>query len=265
LSEIYRSGNYNFLYAALVKSQNAHAMDWVVSQYNTYWVPTCYFDGGDEVFVGGYTDTAEYANRIRSSGQREVADIDLDVAMTWLGDYRMEVTVTITNNNFVNYAPDGPAAPTVPVAGLTKENVTVEVVANDSDGDDVYYKVDWDGEVGDWVGPYPTGQPVQLSHSWNAVGEYSIMVQAKDVYDSISVWSDVSDPIIIVDRGDANGDNDINVADAVKMINYVFNQGEPPVPESAGDANCDGQPNVGDAVYLINYVFNSGPAPGCPD
>jgi hypothetical protein len=241
-------------------------MDWMTEMYNSYWVPTCYFDGGDHVFVGGETDTSQYAGLLRGSGQREVADIDLDVAMTWLGDYQMEVTVTITNNNFVNYAPDGPDAPSVPVAGLTKEEVEVEVVANDSDGDDVYYRIDWgDGIVGDWMGPYPTGQAIQPTHSWNAIGEYIIMVQAKDVYDSISVWSIASDPIKIVDRGDANGDNDINVGDAVGMINYVFNQGDAPVPVAAGDANCDGDANVGDAVYLINHVFNGGPAPGCPE
>jgi len=63
--------------------------------------------------------------------------------------------------------------------------------------------------------------------------------------------------------GDANGDKNVNVADAVFMINYVFKGGAAPDPLEAGDANCDGFPNVADAVYLINYVFKGGPAPGC--
>lgn len=62
-------------------------------------------------------------------------------------------------------------------------------------------------------------------------------------------------------RGDANGDSFVNVADAVYLINYVFNAGPPPVSNYGGDANADGIPNVGDAVYLINYVFNGGPPP----
>jgi hypothetical protein len=61
--------------------------------------------------------------------------------------------------------------------------------------------------------------------------------------------------------GDANGDKQINVGDAVFLIAYVFNSGPAPIPEIAGDANSDGQPNIGDAVYLINYVFKGGPAP----
>jgi hypothetical protein len=63
--------------------------------------------------------------------------------------------------------------------------------------------------------------------------------------------------------GDANNDGEVNVGDAVHIINYVFKGGPAPDPVEAGDVNCDEQSNVGDAVYLINYVFKSGPEP-CP-
>lgn len=65
-------------------------------------------------------------------------------------------------------------------------------------------------------------------------------------------------------RGDANGDSEVNVGDAVYIINYVFKGGPAPDPLEAGDANCDGGCDVGDAVYLINYVFKGGPEPCCP-
>ncbi len=61
--------------------------------------------------------------------------------------------------------------------------------------------------------------------------------------------------------GDANRDSDINVGDAVFLINYVFKDGPAPNPICAGNANGDSGTNVGDAVYLINYVFKSGPPP----
>ncbi len=66
--------------------------------------------------------------------------------------------------------------------------------------------------------------------------------------------------------GDSNGDKQINVGDAVFLINYIFNGGSAPFPEIAGDANCDSGVNVGDAVYLISYTFNGGPGPcvDCP-
>jgi Dockerin type I domain len=68
--------------------------------------------------------------------------------------------------------------------------------------------------------------------------------------------------------GDANSDSDLNVSDAVYIINYVFISGSPaPVPLDAGEVNCDGSVNVSDAVYIINYVFISGslaPCENCP-
>ncbi|MCP4566750.1 MAG: hypothetical protein GY841_04115 [FCB group bacterium] len=64
--------------------------------------------------------------------------------------------------------------------------------------------------------------------------------------------------------GDANGDDAINVGDAVYLINYIFKSGPAPEPLEGGETNCDGAINVGDAVYLINYVFKSGPEPCCP-
>jgi hypothetical protein len=61
--------------------------------------------------------------------------------------------------------------------------------------------------------------------------------------------------------GDANGDETVNVSDAVYIINYVFVSGPLPVPLACGDANSDGTVNVSDAVYIINYVFVGGGAP----
>jgi hypothetical protein len=62
--------------------------------------------------------------------------------------------------------------------------------------------------------------------------------------------------------GDANGDQTVNVSDAVYVINYVFAGGDPPEPYQAGDSNCDAIVNVSDAVWVINYVFVGGPEPG---
>jgi hypothetical protein len=63
--------------------------------------------------------------------------------------------------------------------------------------------------------------------------------------------------------GDVNNDGDVNVADAVYMINNIFLGGPPPEHPDAFDVNGDGQNNVADPVYLINYIFNFGPAPIC--
>jgi hypothetical protein len=63
--------------------------------------------------------------------------------------------------------------------------------------------------------------------------------------------------------GDANCNCEINIADVVVMINYLFIEGPEPCPMDAGDANGDCNVNVADAIYLINYLFIGGPAPVC--
>ena len=61
--------------------------------------------------------------------------------------------------------------------------------------------------------------------------------------------------------GDANHDGTCNVGDAVYLVAYIFQGGNPPPCPNEGDANGDGAINVGDAVYLVRFVFQNGPAP----
>ncbi len=66
--------------------------------------------------------------------------------------------------------------------------------------------------------------------------------------------------------GDADASDGISVADAVRIINYIFASGQPPNPLAAGDADCSGEVSISDAVYLIGYIFGGGPPPcaSCP-
>ncbi|MBD3219366.1 MAG: hypothetical protein GF310_13925 [candidate division Zixibacteria bacterium] len=64
--------------------------------------------------------------------------------------------------------------------------------------------------------------------------------------------------------GDANNDEEVNVSDAVLIINYVFMGSSPPDPLEAGDSNCDASVNISDAVMLINYIFVGGESPCDP-
>jgi hypothetical protein len=74
--------------------------------------------------------------------------------------------------------------------------------------------------------------------------------------------------IVVLDQGyicgDANDDGLVNVSDAVRIINYVFLGGPPPIPWNAGEVNCDGNVNISDAVWIVNYIFVGGADPcGC--
>ncbi len=62
-------------------------------------------------------------------------------------------------------------------------------------------------------------------------------------------------------RGDVNGDLEIELGDAIYLLNYLYKGGPEPVNPEAGDVNCDGSIDLGDAVYLLNYLFKNGPEP----
>jgi len=60
-------------------------------------------------------------------------------------------------------------------------------------------------------------------------------------------------------RGDANGDEVVDVSDAVYIINYAFTPGSPaPDTFCGGDANNDDSIDVSDAVFVVNYAFLQG-------
>jgi hypothetical protein len=246
----------------MVTNQIYKASSYLHSQYNVAGTPTCYFDGGNQVLVGGTTIQSYYTSRINAAAAREVPDLDLDVSMTYIDPTHVEFTVTITNNNFVNLTPDSPASPHGPAVGLEGLEQTFTASATDPDGDQLYYMWDWGDATSDWIGPYDSGESVMAGHTWTTVGPHSAAVKVKDPYDEESPWSNPAS-IDVLARGDANGDNTIDIGDAVSLINYIFKSGPAPNPIDAGDANCDGPIDIGDAVHLINYIFKSGPAPGC--
>jgi sugar lactone lactonase YvrE len=95
--------------------------------------------------------------------------------------------------------------------------------------------------------------------------DYYWRVRTRDDYET-TAWSESASFILIPAYicGNANGDGQVDVGDAVYLIAHVFKGGPAPDPSEAGDANGDGQVNVGDAVYTISYVFKGGPAPVCP-
>jgi len=64
-------------------------------------------------------------------------------------------------------------------------------------------------------------------------------------------------------RGDANGDENVDIGDVVYLMNYLFRSGFSPVWPV--DVNCDDLEDITDAVYLVNYLFKSGPPLGDPD
>ena len=54
--------------------------------------------------------------------------------------------------------------------------------------------------MSDWLGPYPQGQTIEASHSWEELGDYEIKVWAKDIWGTKSEWSNPSTISIVLDQ-----------------------------------------------------------------
>ncbi|NMC44346.1 MAG: PKD domain-containing protein [candidate division Zixibacteria bacterium] len=257
---VYASGQYNFLYAALVYNVNTYAAA-RLDEYNIAWVPSCYFDGGYAYNAG--MSTAAVAAGLDSCGLREVPALELSVTLTWVETAFLQIDVSITNNDLTNTAPSTPSAPVGPALGAATKPYLFSAAATDPDNDPLYYQFDWgDGTESDWVGPYPSGSAGSADHAWTTGGSFVIRTKAKDPYGAETDWS-ASAAIDLKPAGDANDDGIVNIGDAVYIITYVFRGGPAPAVLDSADGNCDGKVNVGDAVFLVTYIFRSGPPPGC--
>ena len=91
-----------------------------------------------------------------------------------------------------NLPPDIPSKASGPTQKLMANALYLySSVTNDTDRDKVYYYFNWGDKSGSgWIGPYPSGQPVALSHAWRSPGTYHIRVKAKDIYGEITPFSE---------------------------------------------------------------------------
>ena len=60
-------------------------------------------------------------------------------------------------------------------------------------------------------------------------------------------------------RGDSNSDGNLDVADPVYTLLYIFRDGKTPSCLDTADANDDGAIDVADAVYVLQFLFVEGP------
>jgi hypothetical protein len=85
-----------------------------------------------------------------------------------------------------------PNPPTInaPEKGDPGEEIEITVTADDPEGEDVYYFVDWgDGVLSGWIGPYESGETATLTHTWSEEKIYDIKARTKDENGLESEWS----------------------------------------------------------------------------
>jgi hypothetical protein len=97
-----------------------------------------------------------------------------------------------------NNIPDKPDKPIGETDGQTEIEYTYSTSTTEPDGDQIYYRWDWDdGNLSDWLGPYNPGVITNASYIWQEDGSFSIRVQSRDEYYAKSIWSDPLEVTII--------------------------------------------------------------------
>jgi len=96
-----------------------------------------------------------------------------------------------------NNPPHQPDTPQGPDEGDIDSSYVFTTSTTDPEHHEIYYQWDWDdSQTTSWIGPYPSGETVEQTHSWQEPGVYTIKVRAKDIYGSESPWSETHTIII---------------------------------------------------------------------
>jgi hypothetical protein len=247
---------------------------YMINKYNFYAVPTSYYDGGSGIIVGGVSGTPQYRARIQAAGTRATHDLYLAVSVNYISSTELQIHYEVADRTFENQAPSVASSPTTDCV-MIHNNVSTAFTtqATDPDGDQIFYR--WafgNGDSSTWMGPYESGVACTVNYAYPVPGNYNVKVLTKDPWLEETTWSaplamNVSNCVC----GNANGDDAVNISDAVYLIAYIFAHGATPGPcacngtgTALGDANGDYVVNISDAVYMIAYIFAHGSPPHCP-
>jgi len=98
LYSIYNSGDLDFNYVTLVYDEGNINVRGRLIDLGVVAVPDVIFDGGFQRVKGGQASELPYRNAITQSGERDVSDIDMVVDVAWLGGGKLDIEITVVNN-----------------------------------------------------------------------------------------------------------------------------------------------------------------------
>jgi len=172
--------------------------DDIADQYNEYInlnvIPSGWSQGSDHYYFWEYGYDAlfyhEYEfNHYYHSPQDTIENMNItyDVKCSRL---ILATLASLTQPSGPSNPPETPIQPDGPTEGLTYSEYSFSTSTTDPESDRIYYKWDWGDEIGNWDGPFDSGETVEASHYWIEEGTYEIRVKARDSNGSIdSSWS----------------------------------------------------------------------------
>jgi hypothetical protein len=129
------------------------------------------------------------------------------------------------------------------------------VIPKDASSTPQNYHIPWSVLNGGGTNMASTGYKAMVSTAQSVIGES----QSTNYQLKIGYWYG-GKPFVC---GDVNGTGNMDIADIVYLVSYLFKHGPEPDPLYCGNANGDGNVNIADIVYLVAFIFKHGPMPIC--
>jgi len=168
---------YNASYTTMATDSDGnplrYAWDWDGNDNTDEW--TSYQPAGTSITIN-HTWWEHGSYQIRVKCQDNVGDES---------EFSPALTVMVTGNN----APDTPVIDG-PLRGKAGEAYEYTFTVADPDGDQVSIWIEWGGTCPavEWIGPYNSGDTVNLMNTWNETGAYTVRAKTSDIYDEESDW-----------------------------------------------------------------------------
>ena len=142
-------------------------------------------DGEIVSYDWDFGDSTNGTGMIVSHDYSDVGTYDVTLTVTDNDGFEDDVTKSVV---LTNQQPDTPVI-NGPNSGKSGKSYSYNFVAEDPNGDDVYYEIDWgEGSVEPWDGPHNSNVVISRDHSWDEKGSFTIMARAKDAYGLIGEW-----------------------------------------------------------------------------
>lgn len=204
------------------------------------------------------------------------------------GSYYVKIRSIDQNNNasgwsaplMVNITDNPtPSAPTLTGApsGYVGLPLNYTAVTTDLQGDSVKYIFDWDDGTTTETGFTASDQPVSENHRWNSAGTYAVKVQAVDVNNNYSLWSDPLSVVLTIpplpvspenlsaseNRGKGSfyhdlSWNDVSVAAEYQIYRGITNSGPWNLLDTATSSNYSYMVDSSTQYYYVVTAVNAG-------
>ena len=92
------------------------------------------------------------------------------------------------------------------------------------------------------------------SVSFGSLTGYFRNIKLSDAKGEGNTYNEMSFSMTVLKLGDVNDDGDVDIADAVCIVNHIVGKPNTTFVEAVADANGDGDIDIADAVHIVNLV-----------